>query len=327
MTRGRASLFTILFVFTARTAAADPSAADRVTARTLAQEGQQALESKHYGVAVDKFSRADALVHAPTLLLGLARAQIGLGKLVEAQENLNRIVREGVAAGAPHPWIKAVDDAAKDVTAIAPRIPWVTITVFGPTSPEVVIDSTPVPPASLGAKRAINPGPHKIMAAAEGFQPTQKEVVLSEGQALTINLELEQLPAEPLPLARKSPNQASDQGSSEPTDTRKILGFSALGLGGAGLIVGGVSGLLALGKHAKLKDACPNAGCDPREQATLDSFHTFGAISTGGFIVGGVGVTLGAVLLLARPSEATQARVARVSPFVGWGSAGLRGTF
>ncbi|HEX9294459.1 MAG TPA: hypothetical protein VF881_01450, partial [Polyangiaceae bacterium] len=145
MTRGRASLFTILFVFTARTAAADPSAADRVTARTLAQEGQQALESKHYGVAVDKFSRADALVHAPTLLLGLARAQIGLGKLVEAQENLNRIVREGVAAGAPHPWIKAVDDAAKDVTAIAPRIPWVTITVFGPTSPEVVIDSTPVP--------------------------------------------------------------------------------------------------------------------------------------------------------------------------------------
>jgi hypothetical protein len=165
------------------------------------------------------------------------------------------------------------------------------------------------------------------MAAAEGFQPTQKEVVVSEGQALTINFELEQLPAEPVPAARRTTPVQADQGSSGSSDTRKTLGFVALGVGGAGLIVGGVSGILALGKHSRLKDACPNAQCDANEQATLDSFHAFGAISTGGFIVGGVGVTLGAVLLLMRTGEPSQAHAPRVSPFVGWGTAGLGGTF
>src|SRR5260370_4854702 len=119
-------------------ALAEPTAADRATARTLAQEGQQALESKNYAVAIDKFSRADSLVHAPTLLLGLARAQVGLGRLVESQESYNRIIRDGVAPNSPHSWSKALEDASKEVTAIPARLPWVTITVLGPTNPEVI---------------------------------------------------------------------------------------------------------------------------------------------------------------------------------------------
>src|SRR4051794_32954254 len=110
---------------------AEPSAGDRATARTLAQEGQQALEGKNYAVAIDKFSRADSLVHAPTLLLGLARAQVGLGRLVDAQESYNRIIRDGVAANSPHSWTKALDDATKEVAALPPRLPWVTISVLG----------------------------------------------------------------------------------------------------------------------------------------------------------------------------------------------------
>src|SRR5258706_3157916 len=94
------------FVLTSSAALAEPTPADRATARTLAQEGQQALEAKNYAIAIDRFGRADSLVHAPTLLLGLARSQVGLGKLVEAQESYNRIIREGVAATSPHSWAK-----------------------------------------------------------------------------------------------------------------------------------------------------------------------------------------------------------------------------
>src|SRR5712691_7270322 len=145
----RPSLAVLLALALSSTAAfAEPSAGDRATARTLAQEGQQALESKNYPVAIDKFSRADSLVHAPTLLLGLARAQVGVGRLVEAQENYNRIIRDGVAPNSPHSWTKALEDANKEVAAIPARLPWVTITVLGPTNPEVIIDSTPIPTAS-----------------------------------------------------------------------------------------------------------------------------------------------------------------------------------
>src|SRR5258708_11067432 len=175
-------------------ALAEPTAADRATARTLAQEGQQALESKNYAIAIDKFSRADSLVHAPTLLLGLARAQVGLGRLVESQESYNRIIRDGVPAGSPHSWTKALEDANKEVAALPARLPWVTITVLGPTNPEVIIGSTPLPIPSLGVKRPVNPGGHTIKVSAEGYLPTEKSISLSEGQALTVNLELEQAP-------------------------------------------------------------------------------------------------------------------------------------
>jgi hypothetical protein len=311
----------------AHPAFADPSAADRATARTLAQEGQQALDAKKYGVAVDKFFRADALVHAPTLLLGLARAQVGLGRIVEAQENYNRIVREGVLPGSPRPWAKAVEDAAKEVEAISPRIPWVTITVLGPTNPEVVIDSTPVPNASLGVKRPVNPGNHTIKASADGFLPGEKAISLAEGQTLAVTIELELAPPD-APVA-KAPARSFETTPTSSGSTRKTLAFVALGVGGAGLAVGGVAGVIAMGKHAKLVDACPDGTCDPTtEGSNLSSYHTFGTISTVGFIVGGVGAATGVILLLTQPKDsATPPSTARVSPFVGLGNAGVRGTF
>src|SRR5207302_4170048 len=91
----------LVLVLAVRVARAEATASDRATARVLADEAGEALDQKNYEVAADKFARAEALVHAPTLLLGLARADVGLRKFVEAQENYQRIVREGVTPGAP----------------------------------------------------------------------------------------------------------------------------------------------------------------------------------------------------------------------------------
>src|SRR3954447_24828622 len=80
---------------------ADVPDADRATARELAEQGKEALDRRDFAVAEDRFRRADALIHAPTLLLGLARAEAGLGKFLAAQESYERILREGAAAGSP----------------------------------------------------------------------------------------------------------------------------------------------------------------------------------------------------------------------------------
>jgi hypothetical protein len=324
----RSSTLAVLFFFAllAPAALAEPTAADRATARTLAQEGQQALESKNYAVAIDKFSRADSLVHAPTLLLGLARAQAGLGRLVEAQESYNRIIRDGVASGSPHSWTKALEDATREVGALPQRLPWVTITVLGPTNPEVVIDSTPVPIASLGVKRPVNPGNHTIKVSAEGYVPSEKAVTLSEGQALTVNIELEQTPADTSQLTKK-PGSSSEMGSATTPETQRFLAFGALGLGGAGLIVGSVTGGLAMHKHSQLAGVCPNGECGPAQGSALDSYRTYANISTVSFIVGGVGAAGGVILLLTQPRETSASTTSQVSAFVGVGSAGVKGTF
>ncbi len=315
------------FVLTSSAALAEPTPADRATARTLAQEGQTALESKNYAIAIDRFSRADSLVHAPTLLLGLARSQVALGKLVEAQESYNRIIRDGVAATSPHSWAKALEDANREVAALPARIPWVTITVLGPTNPEVIIDSTPVPAASLGVKRPVNPGNHTVRVSAEGFVPGEKSITLADGQSLTVNLELEQTPSDPSQVSKKA-TVGGDTGSSSDGDTRKYVAYGALGLGGAGLIVGAVTGAIAIHKNSQLKDLCTGSICDPMYAPQRDSYHAMTSISTVAFIVGGVGTAAGVVLLLTQPTRPPQAaKGAHITPFIGVGSVGVTGAF
>jgi hypothetical protein len=91
----------IAILLCSSSAFAEPSPADRATARSLAGEGYQALQAKDYAAAVDRFSRADSLVHAPTLMIDWARSLVGLGKFVEAQERYEQIVREGVDSKSP----------------------------------------------------------------------------------------------------------------------------------------------------------------------------------------------------------------------------------
>jgi hypothetical protein len=315
---------------------ADVTAADRATARTLAQEGQDALDAKRYAAAAERFARADALVHAPTLLLGLARAQLGQGKLVEALENYNRIVREGVAPNSPKSWSKAYESATTEVESIAPRIPWVTITVLGPTAPEVVIDTSPVPPASLGVKRPVNPGPHVIKVSAEGFVPAEKSLNLAEGQSVQVPFELQQAATPAIATTGVTPTLPADNGPPQSTGSAQTtLGIVALGIGGAGLITGGVTGILAIRKNHQLDDICklPDHGCgDPEPgglnpSGPLSNYHTLATVATTGFIVGGVGIAAGVILLLTRPHDGASTSTGYVSPYFAGNQAGVVGAF
>ena len=82
-TFARSALLVVSFVLAAPAALAQ-SDADRATARELGKDGQSALDKKDYKTAEDLFHRAESLFHAPTLLLGYARAEAGLGKVVNA---------------------------------------------------------------------------------------------------------------------------------------------------------------------------------------------------------------------------------------------------
>jgi hypothetical protein len=127
-----------------------------------------------------------------------------------------------------------------------------------------------------------------------------------------------------------------------PSDTgpkkNNTLAYVALGIGGAGLVVGGVTGFLALGKKGDLK-GCVDTKCPSSQQDTLDSATSMATVSTVGFAVGFVGVGVGVVLLLTGNSSSSASlgtsKVAQrerlhgvhVEPWVGANSAGVLGTF
>src|SRR5688500_16070551 len=166
---------TLTFIVTlAARASAEPTAADRATARALAREGFEALKTDDFQTAEDRFRRADELVHAPTLVVDHARALVGLGRLVEAHERYSLVLREGVSPNAAWPWKRAYADAQKEIEVIKQRLSWLTIEIVGPDKPQVSVDGKPIPSAAVGVRRATDPGNRTVKASAPGYSSTKK---------------------------------------------------------------------------------------------------------------------------------------------------------
>ena len=307
-------------------AIAEPSAADRATARSLATEGYWALHDKRYADAVDRFSRADALVHAPTLTLDLARSLVGVGQFVEAQERYELIIREGVAAKAPPSWQRALSDAKAELAALRPRLAWVTITVAGENNAQVSIDGTAVPSAAIGVRRAINPGAHEFTASAKGFLTSHQTSSFKEGDEGSITLELQLDPNREIAPAAVAPKPVPVTPPPPAPQPNRTPAYVAFGVAGAGLVVGGVTGILFLNKRASLQGVCPNPDdCDPEYRSAIDTYHALGFVSATGFIVGAAGIITGISLWPRQSASATRGLVVR--PYVGAGSFGAVGSF
>jgi hypothetical protein len=312
----------------AGSALADPSAADRATARALAGEGYQALQQNDYSTAADRFRRADALVHAPTLMIDWARALVGLGKFVEAQERYEQIIREGVDAKSPKSWQKALNDAGSELEALKPRLAWVTITVSGSNEPRVTIDGAPVPPAAIGVRRAINPGQRTLRVSAKGYLVQRKTLTLAEGSDAQAEFTLQPDPDQQAPAT--SILDAAPVAAPSAPKRSPVPMYVAFGVGGAGILVGGISGVLASSKHSQLSRSCgSDGGCPPSESGNLNSFHTLATVSDIGFAVGIPATAAGVVLWLLnrKSSEAPHARGLVIHPYVGTTSVGAVGSF
>jgi hypothetical protein len=330
-----------------RAEAAEPSEVDRATARALTIEGYEALDRKDYAIAVDRFRRADALYHVPTVALGLAHAEVGLGKLVSALATYSGIVREGVPPKAPPAFTKAVDDAHRELDVLAARIPSVVITVGeAPGAPglEVTIDGVEVPAAALGVKRPVDPGTHHVRAVATGFAATELTVNLLEGktEAGTVNLKAETAPAPApspapapftgVPLAAPPPSAIPPPlpPAPPPSTAQRTAGLALIGVGAAGLVVGGITGGLAVAKHASLTSTCPGGNCLVSQQAALeadvDTYHRLATTSTVGVIAGAAVLATGVVVVLTAP-RAQPGREAFLAPVLGLGYLGATGSF
>jgi hypothetical protein len=304
---------------------ADPSDVDRGTARALAREGYEAQKHGHFDVAADRFQRAEALVHAPTLLLGLARAQTGLGKLVEAHENYERILREPLSPSAPGAFAKAVDDARRESDALTERLAWVTLDIHGPPAPEVLVDDVPVPAVAIGVKRPYDPGHHTVKASAPGYVPMERVLAADEGTTQTLTLSMVPLPAvvatsdmQPqADVATTTPPAAE----SSPASFRTTFAIVAVGVGVTGLAVGSVTGVLALTKHASLSADCPNGHCASDKGNDVETYRTFANVSTVAMIVGAAGAATGITLLLTAPKSTS------MTAYAGFLRAGVEGTF
>ena len=328
----------------ASAAVADPTPADRETARTLMQQGREAVAKGDPKEALKRFKGADDIMHVPTTALEVARTLVALGQLVEARDFIAAIRQTQTKANEPQPFKDARTKADDLDNSLNGRIPSLVISVKGAPegqTPSVSVDGTDLPAGVMGLPRAVDPGHHVVLAklstkTAQG--EGKQEIDIKEGEqkpvevTMTVTLTPEQ-PAQPA-----APAEPETLPSSTVSHSPTLLTWVGIGLGGAGLATGIVTGALSLSKKSALQGECPNDVCAPGN-SDYGAANTFATVSTVGFIVAGVGAGVALVTLIigheapaAAPAEAPAAAPAAetgliVHAWIGVGGGGVSGTF
>jgi hypothetical protein len=311
---------------------------DRAAARVLAVQAIDALNSGKYAEALDLVSRAEQLLHAPTHVLMIGRAQIGLGQLVAAKETLLKLTREELDPKAPAAFKRAQAEGKDELAAIEPKIASLRIDVEGsvPTTFMLEMDGQPVAAALIGVHRPVDPGKHELAVFPQGKSPVKASIELKDGEKREIKLVIPQGPgasagasgaASPGP----SPGDKADAAPGFFTPLRGIgLGAGVLGLGG--VAVGAV--FLAKGSSQQTKaDDLANLcgkGCTPQQRATIINQDSDAAgsktIGVIGLVGGGVALAAGVTLIvLGKPKP--KPPQAFIAPWFSGDAAGLHGAF
>lgn len=302
----------------------------RAAARTLANDGLRAFNEGRHADAVDLFTRAEALVHAPPHLLYIARASNQLGKLVQAREAYVKISREELQTGAPKAFVEAQKAATSEQAALEQRIPKLTIVVKGQaaTDATVTMDGVQVPRALVGVSHPVDPGAHSLRATAPGWTSAETVVKIAEGAVETATIELT-TPA-PTAEATAAPQAAKPRGEAKTAPSR-IAPWVAFGVGAVGLGVGTVFLMQNRSKHDEADAICGDGLCPSARRSEIESLDEDGdraaTFAWVGYGVAAAGILTGATLLIvSRPSSEPKTG-SSVRPWIGAGSAGLRGRF
>ena len=296
------------------------SVRDRQDAAVLTNKARAAARAARHTEAAEMFRKADELDPTSARKLELSKSLVADGKLVEASQILNNLLNDP-ALGPRDKWAK--DAAKKQLAQFESRIPWLQVHVVGPAGPvkaRVEVDGKEVEPDT---EAPVDPGKHAIGVDAEGFESADRNVTLAEGEHKQVTITLE-------PVAKPPPPKPKESGGT------KIPAIAAFGVGAVGLGVGAVFGILAFDETAKAKQFCDGNTCPARKEV-VDARNLAianGNVSTVGFVVGGVGIAAGIVLLLTvgsssdTPADNADKKDAfTVRPYVGAGDVGLVGTF
>jgi hypothetical protein len=316
---------------------AQDDAATRAAARKLAEDGVAALQAGDAATAVQKLDKAFRTLQAPSIALWSGRALVKQGKLVEAAERLLEATRLPTS-GDTQVQQQAKADADKELEQLRPRIPNLVVAIEGAGENDVTVtlDGKAMPSSLLGEEQPANPGLHRLLGK-RGNEEQTTEVTLAEGERKQVVLRFGASAGGGAAAATAATPDAGDSAATAaaPDKTtgggKRTLAFVALAAGGAGLVLGGVTGALALSKRSELDDSpsCRDGKCLNAVEADVSSLRTFRTLSTVGFIAGGALAATGVVLLLTSGSSAEQGSGARsrLALGVGPGQLQLEGSF
>lgn len=254
-------------------------------ADTLFDRGRDALAKGDLDTACASFRASDQLEAAAGTRLNLGDCEERRGKVASAWEAF-RATLPKLPPGDPR-----IAIAEARIRNLEHRLPRLTLTLAPGVPRDTIVregDVTIGAAATFGIALPLDPGMHHLNVLAPGRAPRSLDVMLLEGKTVALAVE----PETAQPVERVIAHQ---------TSTPWILG----GVGVAGLIVGGVTGAFVLQKKSVTNAHCSDAThtCDADGKAAADAGRMLGPVSTTGLVVGALGVSVGAIWLLARTTR------------------------
>jgi len=307
-------------------AQAQASAADRETARGLMEQGDDQFEKGQWAKALELYRGAHELVSVPTTGIAVARVLERMKRLVEARDMALRVARIPAQPGEHAVFVDARAEAQRMAEQLEPRIPSLQVKLRGAVPAggvTVAMDGKALPRAAALLPRKVNPGSVSVTVSGEGILQATQVVVLEEGEARDVEVELV---AAPDP---RGPEVPTDQGTTgTPTSPLVYVGF---GIGAVGVIAGTATGWMASSKTSDLQDRCENSVCPPSLHGDYDAANRLATISNVSFGVGLVGIGVGLYGLLAgsgvEQDSSQGSEDVRWQATVGPGMAGFQGRF
>jgi hypothetical protein len=225
-----------------------------------------------------------------------------------------------------------IDAAKKRLASLRVRVPLLTIELPGDPSEYVVkIDGEELSADALKFAQPINPGRHRIEVEMPDGTVRRFDAELAEGDSRVIDVAR----SSGTVSAPESEQEQEPEGESEPASDDdsgiplRTWAYVAGGIGAAGIIVGGITGGLAIGKKSTMDDNCDGEACNHDGKEAADEAQALALVSTISFPVGLAGLAAGTLLWLLSPSEDGSAATGRlrVEPMVSESMLGVRGTW
>jgi hypothetical protein len=208
----------------------------------------------------------------------IAFCEEGLGRLVTALGGYDLALAEADTVG---PDFKSEVETA--MTRLREKIPKLFIERgVGADAALVQLDGIDVGASQIGVEVPLDPGPHKVTAAAQGYNPFDATVELKERETTKITLDLEVAPKVVAPPPPREVVVVKDEG---PDRTVPYI------IGGAGIVFLGAGGALFALRQSTLADLekdCP----DPNNcaKSNEDSYNKVKFYDVAAPVAAGVGI-------------------------------------
>jgi hypothetical protein len=214
------------------------------------------------------------------------------GKLHEALYDLH------VCAAVSCPAVVRAD-CSRRIDEIEHAMPSVVVSAIGPSAnvTTVTMDDAPI---ATNAPVDVNPGEHRFVFHASGFDPVVRIVVVREGEKSRSVAVSFAANAEPTHETHGSP--------------LRPIGIVIGAVGLASIALGSAFGVATFSAWSSVKNECASASACDVAKASSDrsSAYGFATASDVAFVAGGAFLATGIVLFVLAPRE--RERVARVAP-------------